>query len=805
MNYHLHQHGQDAGIFPLEELRRRRDAGELRGNELIWCEGMPDWQTLDSILNPGHPPALPAFIPAPAPQKKPSSAPVGIILSAVFGIVFLAVIYEAVVIRNFIKQSPVFNAKNSNWSKGSTGSAAYKAASKPVITTSNTLATARWGPVRDEFRKRQYLEAYKQNADHSSPTYATGLEFIEAWIAKNDTTTVHTNLPDVTALADKLATNPQCTDPIVLTIAGIEGIENFEAIRRLERAMAGFEKSSYKAYPRFYAAVTLAGKYGSDSPQRKTTDAAAVKALHEAFTDGSFLPKDQPEIGDKLIYGWASGFFDRNCGAVYALPKAAGKEFEWLSLALEGEYHINEAWRARGGGYANTVNDSGWKGFKDHLAEARKCYTAASEMNPEMPLAASRMIYVSLGDSDITEMRRWFDRAVEAEIDYPHPWAHMRWGLRPRWYGDYESMLAFGVTALNTGRFDTDAPRNLFSSISDLEAEYDLERGEHIYGHDDIWPHLQKMYEGYIAEPSQASVREGWRNTFTAVSFLAGKYEIARQQLETNQWKIEHWNRAGWSRDLSLLPLEVAARTGSLSNLVDKAESDAADGKIDAALKTYAGLPTATIADERTRQFIRQRAATLTTEQKLEAGDWVEFLPADDTFMGWNVERGNFKRLSDGSLEVQSGPSGHAIYSRAKLGSDFEIKGAFEVVSNSNNAFQAGLVMGLPELESTGWYSFRIKRNNDEGEVATFAREWRQTRMTNPLRLNDRTNSFQLKFQSGYVSASVNGTDIFKNVRAPRDSNISTNQDFLAGLGAFNDMNNTVIRYRDLQARKLSQ
>ena len=93
-------------------------------------------------------------------------------------------------------------------------------------------------------------------------------------------------------------------------------------------------------------------------------------------------------------------------------------------------------------------------------------------------------------------MRLWFDRTVAAQLDYPSAWSNLRWGLRPRWYGDLEAMLAFGKTALNTRRFDTDVPRILFDTIADVQSELKLPPGNHIYGRPDIWPPLQAMYEG---------------------------------------------------------------------------------------------------------------------------------------------------------------------------------------------------------------------------------------------------------------------------------------------------------------------
>ena len=38
MNYSVLRQGRDLGTFPLEELRRRREAGELSGNDYVRAE-----------------------------------------------------------------------------------------------------------------------------------------------------------------------------------------------------------------------------------------------------------------------------------------------------------------------------------------------------------------------------------------------------------------------------------------------------------------------------------------------------------------------------------------------------------------------------------------------------------------------------------------------------------------------------------------------------------------------------------------------------------------------------------------------
>jgi hypothetical protein len=363
-------------------------------------------------------------------------------------------------------------------------------------------------------------------------------------------------------------------------------------------------------------------------------------------------------------------------------------------------------------------------------------------------------------------------------------------------------MLALGITAANTRRFDTDVPRMLFDAVQDLESDLELPRGRHIYGRADIWPHLQKMYEGYIAEPSLAAHHGGWQSAYAAVAYLAGKYDVARQQLEAVDWTPAPRNLVDWGTDLSLMPWEVAARTSPVGPQINTAEARRDRGDTADALRIYTGLKTAANLDERTQTFIADRLATLDLEARLQKGGWVDFLPSGDRFTGWCAARGRWQSLPDGALEVQSGHDGHILYSRARIGTEFEVKGEFETVRSSTKAFQAGMVMGIPEYDAFGWDAFRLKRNDDEGEVISFSQHWTRNQVFNRIKLNSSTNSFYFRLRAGKVSASVNGDEILRSVTPPANRLLSTNE-FLLGLGAFNDMNDTVVRYRNIQIRKL--
>ncbi|HEU5397349.1 MAG TPA: hypothetical protein VFV81_09290, partial [Verrucomicrobiae bacterium] len=781
---------------------RQRAAGELTGAEMVWTEGMPVWKPLDTVLSPGTPPPIPPIQPV-ASSPKPSHAVAWILsLLGLLFIITVAVGYFG--IRTLVKPALRQIAAASG-----ADSTAMAAASKPVVVSANARTQADVLKDEREFLTRQFVDGYKLRGERNAEWDAAALGMLSNWIAGNCGGDVDTNLPSLEALANRLANDPACTDPVVLAVAADNTVELHEMIRRLDRAVAAFPSSRHLGYPKFFATVMLADRLLTNERGDRVPalDAQSLQSLQAAFTDGSIRPADQQEIALTLSPdGWGGSFFVRQAPAIYRLVQKQGDRFQWLALTLQGRSEINQAWDARGGGYANTVSDSAWQGFRKHLATARECLTKAWNLEPNWPLAANRMMYVSLGDSDITEMRLWFDRTVAAQIDFPDAWTEMQWGLRPRWYGDLDSMMAFGVTALNTRRFDTDVPRKFFDSLCNVEEEMGLPQGQHIYRRPDVWPHLQAMYEGYIAYPKMSDwTRDGWRSTYSVIACLAGKYNVSREQLEKLHWQPHPDCLTGWLRDLSLMPMEVAARTGPQSNLVTTAEDDRQAGNVTSALKIYDQLATAKNLDPLTRSFIRERQYSLGMEQRLAAGDWVPFLPADAAFTGWQTNFGQFKVLPDGALQVSSDENGHMIYCRARVGTDFEARGQFEVVSSTTRAFQAGVVIGMPQFSTFNWDAFRIKRNSDEGDVSTFSEGWMKKQIVAPLvNLDSRTNSFDLLFQGGRVTATVNGRQIFNHAVPPMNYHFCTNE-CLVGLGAFNDSNSSVIRYRHVEIRRATR
>jgi hypothetical protein len=307
------------------------------------------------------------------------------------------------------------------------------------------------------------------------------------------------------------------------------------------------------------------------------------------------------------------------------------------------------------------------------------------------------------------------------------------------------------------------------------------------------------MYEGYIAETANQPDSNRWQAPYATVAYFAGRYDIARKQLEALGWKSS--DLTGWGVDLSLMPLKVAALTGSSSNQVRSAETAYRQLQLEQANKMFADLAAAPETDERTRQFCDARVAALKQELALARGDWVDLLPADDKDPNWVFFGEKIRHLEDGALEVSAGERGHGFYCRTRVGPEFELAGQVEFVSSSTKNSQAGIVMGLPDSPSSDWYAFRVRHSDGGTNTAVLSSHWTGQRVTKNAGLTEGRNLFSIRVRDGAADAWVNGTQVLN--RGFRNPGIRLPDDSFVGLGAPGEHNDTVVRYRNVRVRRL--
>lgn len=114
------------------------------------------------------------------------------------------------------------------------------------------------------------------------------------------------------------------------------------------------------------------------------------------------------------------------------------------SFLMRGMYHISDAWRARGGGFAYTVKDKDRRLMKERLLLAKQDLQKAFGMNPLDPNSAAAMIWVCIGlGIEKGTMEDWFQKAISSDVCAYYPYWNKLMYLAPKWHGSFEEFTSF--------------------------------------------------------------------------------------------------------------------------------------------------------------------------------------------------------------------------------------------------------------------------------------------------------------------------------------------------------------------------
>lgn len=162
-----------------------------------------------------------------------------------------------------------------------------------------------------------------------------------------------------------------------------------------------------------------------------------------------------------------------------------------------GDFAIQQAWKARGSGWAGTVTPEGWKLFKANLDDAQQHLEAAWKLDPQDARIGTHMITVCLGQGyDLTVVDRWYQRAMKADPDCFQAASNKLYYLYPRWYGSHEAMVSFGRDCLATENWRGGIPFILVHAHAQVAQESGDEKA---YFLDPVvWADIKRVYEGYL-------------------------------------------------------------------------------------------------------------------------------------------------------------------------------------------------------------------------------------------------------------------------------------------------------------------
>lgn len=827
MKFHLNHLGQDLGIHEAEELLRRRTAGELPGEALVWRPGMAQWERLDTVLPPPLPlsastPAPPQLPSEPATPTRPTPTPtpdrtaspafwITVVLAVLAGFIGLVTVVAGA-FASQMRLHPSASAQvrtetgKEDPSSDDSGDAveisdAARIAGQPLripATSRTPEQRLRW---TEEFLGRMYLEAYRQHADRQAAGFAEDEAFLAAWVKDNALGFVSKPDGSLEEQRRKRSSDTGSRDPVVLLVSSLMAEDRAEILRLLERAESAFQGSTYGPYPRFRLAVKKFQLLPKDDPKTDAVADEAVKAFAALFGPEGLREADQENLADSLMDSWGVSFRKLRATALIEAARKADGKFAWLAGVLEGEHEIDLAWKARGGGFADTVTRQGQRDFEDHLEKAEAALSEAWNLHPEWPRPAARMIAVSMGLHGAEEMHRWFGRAIEAEMNHQVAWNAFLFGLRPRWHGDRQALLALGRAAVDSGRFDTGVPKRLFDAIEAVEADLVRPPGRRIFGDRDVWPLIDSMYRGYTSNATDKLA--GWRTVYAVVAHIAGHPDVARGQLEALGWKPEPTALRAWDMEEESFLKAVRIRTGPAGADILAAETTRGLDLPEVALGLLKEAEMASDPNPDVRPHIDDLRRLLEVEKRLNAKEWVPFQPTATNDPLWRLDGGTVEKAEKDAFEIRLKNASHTAYSRFRVGSDFEIRGEFEVLSTSNGDFQAGFVFGHPDPSGRCWQSMRIKQSREEGAVATIAQAWSRTQVLRPAPLVAQgPNRFRFVLKDRLATLEVNGKRIFDEAAFPDGPGISTD-DYEVGIGAYNRDFETVVRYRNLEIRRL--
>ena len=91
----------------------------------------------------------------------------------------------------------------------------------------------------------------------------------------------------------------------------------------------------------------------------------------------------------------------------------------WLKHTVLASLGIKAAWAWRGSGWASTVTEQGWAGFKRHLEATEKHLTEAYRLNPNHPAIGKMGITLAGAGYETIPMEEWFRRSITACFDDP--------------------------------------------------------------------------------------------------------------------------------------------------------------------------------------------------------------------------------------------------------------------------------------------------------------------------------------------------------------------------------------------------
>ena len=235
-------------------------------------------------------------------------------------------------------------------------------------------------------------------------------------------------------------------------------------------------------------------------------------------------------------------------------------------VALAGA-QLQYAWKARGGGYANSVSDDGWKIFRERAELAANTLMDASSLPAKCPewFLLMQLVARALGQ-DREVQTAIFEKAVAFEPDYQYFYRTQAETLMPKWEGEEGEMAVFaGKIADRIG--GTRGDIIYYQIATFLNCGCDSDRTLNGLS----WPRIQR---GYRALEGQYGAYVGNLNAMAYMAGMAGDPVYAKEMFKRVG---EGWDEGLWHKKESFDGIRAWADMAARGKLLEDALKAADD------------------------------------------------------------------------------------------------------------------------------------------------------------------------------------------------------------------------------------
>lgn len=617
-----------------------------------------------------------------------------------------------------------------------------------------------------DFNLRTSVQAYKQVGSRDDVWDEAAIAFLTEMARHFSSDKDCKTRTQLIEMAEPLA-ELGCDDPLVKYCHAAmlqdelqDEASQSRALRLVEQSYHGLVERGYPANRCYSAASRMLRCLKKDRSQHDETD--KFLALTEQHALEAILQDNLENNDGRTIYRHLDEF-------VRSLPlekraefceaaKAHAAKSPFIVNMLVGEYEVDAAWKARGGGYAPSVSDEGWKGFGEHMKLAREHLEEAWKAAPKRPEAATTLIRIAMATSDspVREMRTWFDRAVRAQLDYRLAYSHLLFGMMPRWHGSHEQMVEFGVECLETERYDTDVPYQYCEAVWRVMKDTHNPLGNRFAQRPGVYENAQTLCQRYIDRGAVERNIPWWKTVWLGFAYLNQQWDDAARLLDEldSELDADALSRFPLAADTVISGIRI--NTSPHAQAIAAAFQTADNGQTESAAAALKAI----LAEKDLHPAIASQLAS-----RLQGLDWTlafqkrepVTLVSTASLHGWKTLAGNWSQTPDGELRGESDLSGVILECQADLGKRWKLSGEIVHGKSPFNPWDAGILWTVD-----GQPQFSMMFNPTEQWVAAGPHdELKEHRQ--PFAPQDRTTKFVLRVEDDTVNVWLNDEQVIEN------------------------------------------